>query len=190
MMSRPLIRRLKPEEKEVLRKREELAAIRATLAERELELVDLRSQPKQKMRKSPESIPINHRVQTDPFSVFPRSSGCRIFPARTNESRSPSRRGYGFSLESEIGGHILLRPALVGSGKPRKEVVASLTTQEHDFIAGPKQHRAAWFMVQLLRIKFCQNSSSFHHGNNRTAIGVPQGTILIGVGDSISKIRT
>lgn len=40
----PLIRRLKPEEEEVLRKREELAAVRATLAERELELVDLRSQ--------------------------------------------------------------------------------------------------------------------------------------------------
>jgi chromosome segregation ATPase len=37
-------RRLKPEEQEVLRKREELTAIRATLAERELELVDLRSQ--------------------------------------------------------------------------------------------------------------------------------------------------
>jgi hypothetical protein len=43
-MSRPIIRRLKPEEEEVLRKREELAAIRAILAERELELVDLRSQ--------------------------------------------------------------------------------------------------------------------------------------------------
>ena len=41
---RPIIRRLKPEEEELLRKREELAAIRATLAERELELVDLRSQ--------------------------------------------------------------------------------------------------------------------------------------------------
>src|SRR6266446_6233927 len=39
-----ITRRLKPEEKEILRKREELAAIRATLAERELELVDLRSQ--------------------------------------------------------------------------------------------------------------------------------------------------
>jgi hypothetical protein len=39
-----LIRRLKPEEEEILRKREELAAIRATLAERELELVDLRAQ--------------------------------------------------------------------------------------------------------------------------------------------------
>jgi hypothetical protein len=37
-------RRLKPEEEEVLRKRGELAAARATLAERELELVDLRSQ--------------------------------------------------------------------------------------------------------------------------------------------------
>jgi hypothetical protein len=43
-MSGPIIRRLKPEEEEILRKREELAAIRATLAERELELVDLRSQ--------------------------------------------------------------------------------------------------------------------------------------------------
>jgi hypothetical protein len=39
-----IIRRLKPEEEEILRKREELAAIRATLAERELGLVDLRSQ--------------------------------------------------------------------------------------------------------------------------------------------------
>jgi hypothetical protein len=43
-MSDKIIRRLKPEEEEILRKREELAAIRATLAERELELVDLRSQ--------------------------------------------------------------------------------------------------------------------------------------------------
>ena len=43
-MSGPIIRRLKPEEEEILRKREELAAIRATLAERELEFVDLRSQ--------------------------------------------------------------------------------------------------------------------------------------------------
>ena len=32
-----IIRRLKPEEEEILRKREELAAIRATLAERELD---------------------------------------------------------------------------------------------------------------------------------------------------------
>jgi hypothetical protein len=39
-----IVRRLKPEEEEVFRKREELAAIRAILAERELELVDLRSQ--------------------------------------------------------------------------------------------------------------------------------------------------
>jgi len=39
-----LTRRLKPEDEELLRKREELAAIRSTLAERELELVDLRSQ--------------------------------------------------------------------------------------------------------------------------------------------------
>jgi hypothetical protein len=43
-MSGQMTRRLKPEEKEILRKREELAAVRATLAERELELVDLRSQ--------------------------------------------------------------------------------------------------------------------------------------------------
>jgi hypothetical protein len=39
-----LILRLKPEEEEVLRKREELAAIRATLGERELELLDVRTQ--------------------------------------------------------------------------------------------------------------------------------------------------
>jgi predicted nucleic acid-binding Zn-ribbon protein len=39
-----ITRRLKPEEEEILRKREELAAIRATLAEREVELVDFRSQ--------------------------------------------------------------------------------------------------------------------------------------------------
>jgi septal ring factor EnvC (AmiA/AmiB activator) len=43
-MSGQITRRLKPEEEEILRKREELTAIRATLAERELELVDLRSQ--------------------------------------------------------------------------------------------------------------------------------------------------
>src|ERR1017187_8323051 len=43
-MPRPIIRRLKPEEEELLHKREELAAVRAALAERELELVDLRSQ--------------------------------------------------------------------------------------------------------------------------------------------------
>jgi hypothetical protein len=43
-MSGQITRRLKPEEEELLRKREELAAIRATLAERELELVDFRSQ--------------------------------------------------------------------------------------------------------------------------------------------------
>jgi len=42
-MSGHLTRRLKPEEEEILRKREELATIRTTLAERELELVDLRS---------------------------------------------------------------------------------------------------------------------------------------------------
>jgi hypothetical protein len=43
-MPRSITRRLKPEEEEILRKREELTAIRATLAERELELVDLRRQ--------------------------------------------------------------------------------------------------------------------------------------------------
>jgi hypothetical protein len=43
-MSGKIVRRLKPEEEEILRKREELAAIRASLAERELELVDLRRQ--------------------------------------------------------------------------------------------------------------------------------------------------
>jgi hypothetical protein len=43
-MSRQIIRRLRPEDEEMLRKREELAAIRATLAERELEIVDLRSE--------------------------------------------------------------------------------------------------------------------------------------------------
>lgn len=43
-MSGKITRRLKPEEEEILRKREELAAIRAILAERELELVDFRGQ--------------------------------------------------------------------------------------------------------------------------------------------------
>lgn len=43
-MSGKITRRLRPEEEEILRKREELAAIPATFAERELELVDLRSQ--------------------------------------------------------------------------------------------------------------------------------------------------
>jgi hypothetical protein len=42
-MSHPTTRRL-PEEEELLRKREELATVRSALAERELELVDLRSQ--------------------------------------------------------------------------------------------------------------------------------------------------
>ena len=44
MMPSQITRRLKPEEEQILRKREELASIRATLAERELELVDLRGQ--------------------------------------------------------------------------------------------------------------------------------------------------
>lgn len=39
-----IVRKLRPEEEEVLRKREELAAIRATLADRELELADLRGE--------------------------------------------------------------------------------------------------------------------------------------------------
>jgi hypothetical protein len=39
-----LIRRLKPEEEEIFRKRDDLSAVRAALAERELELIDLRSQ--------------------------------------------------------------------------------------------------------------------------------------------------
>jgi hypothetical protein len=43
-MLRQINRRLKPEEEEILHKRGELAAIRTTLAERELELVDFRSQ--------------------------------------------------------------------------------------------------------------------------------------------------
>jgi len=42
-ISGPITRRLKPEEEEILRKREELTAVRAALAERELELADLRS---------------------------------------------------------------------------------------------------------------------------------------------------
>jgi chromosome segregation ATPase len=43
-MSRPIIRRLKPEEEELLRKREEFAAVRGALAEGEMELLDLRNQ--------------------------------------------------------------------------------------------------------------------------------------------------
>jgi chromosome segregation ATPase len=43
-MSGPIIRRLRPEEEEVSRKRAELAAIQAALGDRELELVDLRGQ--------------------------------------------------------------------------------------------------------------------------------------------------
>jgi|ERR1019366_5992554 hypothetical protein len=43
-MSGQITRRLRPEGEELFRKREELAAIRATLAERELELIDFRSQ--------------------------------------------------------------------------------------------------------------------------------------------------
>ena len=43
-MPTEIIRRLKPEEEELHRKREELATIRVTLADRELELADLRSE--------------------------------------------------------------------------------------------------------------------------------------------------
>ena len=43
-MSGKIVRRLKPEEEELQRKRDQLAAIRTTLAERELDLVDLRTQ--------------------------------------------------------------------------------------------------------------------------------------------------
>lgn len=43
-MSPHIMRRLKPEDEEVIRKRTELAAIRGTLAERELGLADVRSQ--------------------------------------------------------------------------------------------------------------------------------------------------
>src|ERR1700675_1769905 len=43
-MSGQITRRLKPEEEEILRKREEFLAIRATLAECELGLLDFRSQ--------------------------------------------------------------------------------------------------------------------------------------------------
>ena len=43
-MPSQIVRRLKPEEEEILRKREELATIRAKLAERELELIDYRHQ--------------------------------------------------------------------------------------------------------------------------------------------------
>ncbi len=43
-MSGQIIKRLKPEDEELLRKRDELAAVRAALAELELELVDLRGQ--------------------------------------------------------------------------------------------------------------------------------------------------
>ena len=43
-MPSQIIRRLKPEEEEVLRKRAELAAIQATVAERELELAEFRRQ--------------------------------------------------------------------------------------------------------------------------------------------------
>lgn len=45
-MSSEIVRKLTPEEDELLRKREELASVRAALAERELELADLRAQLK------------------------------------------------------------------------------------------------------------------------------------------------
>jgi hypothetical protein len=45
-MSREIVKKLTPEEEELLRKREELASVRAALAERELELVDFRAQLK------------------------------------------------------------------------------------------------------------------------------------------------
>ena len=43
-MASEIVRHLTPEEEELLRKREELAAVKAALAERELELADFRSQ--------------------------------------------------------------------------------------------------------------------------------------------------
>ena len=45
-MSREIVKKLTPEEEELLRKREELAGVRGALAERELELADLRTQLK------------------------------------------------------------------------------------------------------------------------------------------------
>jgi hypothetical protein len=45
-MSSEIVRKLSPEEVELLRKREELASVRSDLAERELELADLRAQLK------------------------------------------------------------------------------------------------------------------------------------------------
>ena len=42
-MALEIVRKLTPEEEELLRKREELASVRAALAERELELADLRA---------------------------------------------------------------------------------------------------------------------------------------------------
>ncbi len=45
-MPSEIVRKLTPEEEELLRKREELASVRAVLAERELELADLRTQLK------------------------------------------------------------------------------------------------------------------------------------------------
>jgi hypothetical protein len=45
-MAREIVRKLTPEEEELLRKREELASVRAALAERELELADFRTQLK------------------------------------------------------------------------------------------------------------------------------------------------
>ncbi len=46
LMPTEIVRHQTPEEVELLRKREELAAVRADLAERELELADLRAQLK------------------------------------------------------------------------------------------------------------------------------------------------
>jgi hypothetical protein len=45
-MAGQIVKKLTPEEEELLRKREELASVRAVLAERELELADLRAQLK------------------------------------------------------------------------------------------------------------------------------------------------
>jgi hypothetical protein len=45
-MSREIVRKLTPEQEELLRKREELAGVRGALAERELELADFRAQLK------------------------------------------------------------------------------------------------------------------------------------------------
>jgi len=97
-MSGQITRRLKPEEEEILRKREELAAIRATLAERELELVDLRSQLAAFEGRYLRQVGTLY-AELDEWKARISELGARLDPsgtasARAHEAREQARQAY------------------------------------------------------------------------------------------------